>query len=290
VRGYLIVHQEAPKHPYRARIAGIVLIAAGGALLTMFVKSPVGTLAAWGFPQAWKGGPLLLGASFTAIIGFFLLIQRRFSLAAFMVSGILSAALTSGALAYVRSIRETVTVDSELRLPEADIQKFIAASRTFVTPEYLSAIARDAFAKGWLPDGIDFDAVMVTFGADARNKFKVTVTLTFEFSPYVQTEVTGARVLVRQYSDMVHDCIAKKVSGDQVVNYNEAGYLHDTLVDAQQKLILKKTAAANATEYNDVRVKAELDAARWLRDREPNADVRKVLEKMLNDVETAYKK
>jgi hypothetical protein len=282
LQGYLYVPREAPKLSQRARIAGVALIAAGGVLLAMFVKSPVGTLAAWGFPQAWKGGPLLLGASFCTIIGFFLLIQRRFSLAAFMVSGILSAALTSGALAYVRSIRETVSVDTDYKISEKNVQAFIGISRTAVTPEYLSAFAHDAFARGWLPSGIDFDAVTVAFGANASRKNDVLVTLRFEFSPYVHTEVTGARALVQQYSDFVHSRIARKFD----MAYLRGGdWLLGMLSEAAQRQILKSNRSPNVNEFNNARTRAELEAVRWLRDRETNPEVRTEIEKILQDVE-----
>src|SRR5579862_3671080 len=88
------------EHPLRARIAGVVLLTMGGGFAYLFTEHSNGTLARFGFPRAWAGAPILLGATFCGINGGFLLAQRRFSLGALMIAGISAAIVAAGAQAY----------------------------------------------------------------------------------------------------------------------------------------------------------------------------------------------
>ena len=110
-----------PKHPHphsgRARIAGAVLLALGGVCAYLFTEHSGGTLARFGFPRAWAGAPILLGAAFCGITGGFLLVQRRFSLAALMVAGIVAAVVAAGAQAYILSIHSIAIEEKSVLFP-----------------------------------------------------------------------------------------------------------------------------------------------------------------------------
>src|SRR5262245_55391277 len=108
----------APKRASRnARVVGALCTIAGFWLAVDFAKNPGGTLPL--MPNAWRGGPQLMGAGFLAICGTFLLVQNRFSLAAFAVAALVSGAFATGAQAYVTSIRtnylQTIHFDIELQ-------------------------------------------------------------------------------------------------------------------------------------------------------------------------------
>src|SRR5438132_9294297 len=111
-------------HPLRARIAGIALLALGGACAYLFTIYSNGTLARFGFPRAWAGAPILLGATFCGINGGFLLAQRRFSLGALMIAGIAAMVLASGTQAYILSNHAIVSLKSTVYIPKEKQQQF----------------------------------------------------------------------------------------------------------------------------------------------------------------------
>jgi len=257
-----------------------MLIAASAGLAAMFVSSPIGTLGKYGYPQAWKGGPLLLGTAFLSINGFFLLIQRRFSLAALLLAGFVSGALTAGGHAYVMSIRDRTTFEDYVPIQPGKAPDLIALVRKTVTPEYLKAVADDAYTKGWLPRGFDFDSVMMTYGLDPRNKNELIVTLTFEFSPYVNSDSSGAQLLVRSYSAFVHSVIASKLdpSPNNKVQVEQGYYFLISNLTNQQPV---GSTAFTASAFVDEQRKKENAALKWLYEREPNLDVKEYLKPLL---------
>ena len=274
---------------HKMRLLGLALLGIGGAFLYQFVKTPTGWIP--GFPNAWRGGPLILGASFFGISGGFLIFQRRFSLAALIVAGVVSAALTSATQGYVRSIREVSTMDTQMTLPAGKLTEFIARSRETVTPDRLRQFAEDEDRKGWLRSGVDFETAYVTFGTVLGNSDDVIVTVNMEVCPFVHPLAGNSRHDVQMYSDFLHRWNAMKLSKYEVHPETSASYLWyggvftavsannlslsqlvDALVDTGGMLRF-----ANKSNFYLTYQQSRLVALEWLRDREPDPELKNFL-------------
>jgi hypothetical protein len=271
------------------RLAGILLACVGGAFIYEFTQKPTGGIP--GFPQAWRGGPLLLGASFFGINGFYLILQKRFSLAALLVSGIVSAALTSVTHAYVRSIHETITSSTPVLFHGTKLPEFMAKSREMLPPEALRQFVEDARASGRLKSNLEFDRVFISFGSKKEDdEVKITVILNFEYCPYVHSIYDDSKLFAGYYSDFVHRFIKgmftnsplnpRSVADGKLPLANslepeacpELYSLVYRLVESDRKILLSKK------HFNwDVYNRKKRDALVWLRDREPNFDIKRFL-------------
>lgn len=274
----------------KSRVVGMLLVCIGGGFLYYFIQAPTGSLP--GFAQIWRGGPFLLGASFFSITGFFLILQKRFSLGAFFVAGFVSAALTTASHVFVRSIREVTTIDLVLNVAADDQKVFVARSRAQLTAERFRRFVEDADAHGWLRGGIDFEEVYVTFGTVPREKDKLVVTLNIETCPYVHPLPGYARHIVEQYSTFAHLWIAQSLDenietpdelGAALARETEKdGYEHalnllvSLLVDSGGRL------RVSTSTYSQSWIRERRQAVVWLRDQEPNAELKAYWSKMLD--------
>ena len=291
---------DPPKPRRWPRIAGIVLLAAGGACVYLFIQYPTGTLARFGFPKAWKGGPLVLGAAFCWINGCFLLFQRRFSLGAFVVSGVVAGALAAGALAYVSSIHERAVVVTQLAYSEGRLpgwERTVEPFRKLATADNLNALIDDACRDGWLP-GTDFYTVAPMAGIDS-NHVVLELTLTFDYSPYVHPERTGARGLVEQYCIFVHNWITDRQYGHNAKDtaralaglgsktwYRSTDYRLRQLLDALEEFRLGH-GSKQMTSRADLRLHPA--ALKFLRDREPDPELKAFFSDVLTEYERLQK-
>lgn len=275
------------------RLLGVLLLGISAAFMYQFVRTPTGGIP--GFPHAWRGGPLILGASFFGISGGFLLLQRRFSLAALIVGGVISAALTSAIHGYVRSIREVTPLSTFVNVPPDKLTEFIARSRELATPEHLRQFADDENRKGWLRSGVDFESAWITVGAVPGQKDTVDVTINIESCPYIHPVGGDARKDVLAYSAFLHRWILGRVTGErlrpgEIVTsaffpplfpysrpYLSAEFeiLLDALVDSSR--ILNSVRSSKRT-YNEVRNEGRHNALVWLAEREPDPELKKFFE------------
>ena len=281
---------------HKMRLLGVMMLGVCAACMYQFVKTPTGGIP--GYPQAWRGGPLILGASFFGISGGFLLIQRRFSLAALIVAGLISATLTSAIHAYVRSIREVATLNSFVNVPPEKLTEFIARSRELTTPERVRQFADDENRKGWLRSGVDFETAWITYGAVPGHKDSVDVTINIEFCPYIHPIAGDARKDLLAYSIFLHSWIIGKQTGRRIradeismgvffpppFSYsapylsNHFENLLDVLVDSTHVL-----NSIGNTNYYAVRDQARHEALVWLAGREPDPELKKFFEDALSE-------
>jgi len=114
---------ELRKREWSVRAAGVVLLAASGALAWMLIVDPLGTVP--GAERIWKGAPMILVAACLGCFGALVLILKRFSLGALIVSTVLGAAAASGAQAYVHTIQDTEQASlSHTRCPRRRSRRF----------------------------------------------------------------------------------------------------------------------------------------------------------------------
>lgn len=282
------------------RLAGVLLVCVGVAFIYAFVRKPTGGIP--GFPQAWRGGPLLLGASFFSINGFYLIVQKRFSLAALLVSGIVSAALTSGIHAYVRSIHETVTVRTTFALPSDKMTEFIAKSHAMLPPDALRQFVEDARASGRLQGNIGFDSVFFTFSSKNKETSDVgdiTVILNFEYCPYVHPVDDDSKRLAEDYSIFVHGYIEESTPGPlpdlQMValGFNKMPNKRPGLKITDDIRSIVYTLDKSTERMRPTRsglIPFDRDALVWLRDREQNAEIKGFLTNTLLEFDKLHAK
>ena len=271
------------------RLLGVVLVGVGIFFLQLFTSEPTGGIP--GFPHAWRGAPLILGACFFGINGFYLIFQRKFSLAALLVAGIASSAVASAAQAYVRNIRDVVPMDSCITLPEDKRPEFVARSKELVTPDSLRRFADEQYEKGW-SSGVDFESAYVTFGKVADTKENVVVTTNIEICPFIYPLARDSRECVLRYSNFIHLWIVAKIkrvkpdAKHEVSTFDwrvprssvelDLAILVDSLINSSQVLI-------NAANYRLTLQQSRHNTLAWLRDREPNTEIKQFLSEALTE-------
>jgi hypothetical protein len=272
-----------------ARASGAVFICAAAALFWIFLENPMGTLP--GYPQAWRGGPLILGTAFFAIYGTFLLVARRFSLAAFMVGGFASAILATAVHSYVYSIMDIANERSSFAIPHEKTKEFIEKSRALLSPARLNALAMDLYNEGYLTS-VDFDSVSVSYGAKTGQKDEVSTTMDFSYSPYIHPYSTGARSMLAGYVRMVNSWLANRLCSYDMdaarscalqlngLRYlDKAGHIDQDLIE-EMAYVRMATAGRQgaAAQLGQCR-----DALLWLRDHEPDPEFKSFLGEVLKE-------
>ncbi|MBI3832385.1 MAG: hypothetical protein HY291_22870 [Planctomycetes bacterium] len=301
--------ENLPPTPPKPRVrwfflGGLGMLAAGSALLYFFVADPSGTLP--GFPQVWKGGPLLLGACFLGVYGALLLLLKRFSLGAMLLAAVLSAALTGGVHAYVYSFRESETREDSFNLPPEKLKDFLERSRTSLTSTRVTAFVLDLYATGHLKQAIDYDELVIQFGGDRENEWRQFLRLTFSWSPYVHPMRSQARTWAQSYAELankwniirtlgvepnanrwvqkyiysVHELettgLTKPLSVQQVDAFTEA--MGDFLVDwvFMERLF--------SPPQRKTKEKMYVEGCSWLAEREPDPELKAFLEQVRDEI------
>jgi hypothetical protein len=283
------------------RLAGILLACVGGAFIYEFTQKPTGGIP--GFPQAWRGGPLLLGASFFGINGFYLILQKRFSLGALLVAGIVSAALTSVTHAYVRSIRATSAVRTTLDLPSEKLTEFIAKSHEMLPPDALRQFVEDARTSGRLQSNVGFDSAIISFRLmkavqecpDTDHKtVQITVSLNFEFCPYVDSAIDDSKRTAEEYSCFIHRYIQKSntippdprmvaLGFDRIPDLEITGDILSLLNSVGKSNQRRRPTSSGLMPF-------DRDGLVWLRDRERNAEIKRFLAETLLEYDKLHAK
>ncbi len=274
---------------HKMRLLGVMLVGVGIFFLHLFTSEPTGGIP--GFPHAWRGAPLILGACFFGINGFYLLFQRKFSLAALLVAGIASSAVASAAQAYVRSIRDVVPMDSYVYLPEKERPDFIARAKELVTPDTLRRFADEQYEKGW-STGVDFESVYVTYGKAPQNKDQIAVTTNLEVCPFIYPLARDSRVSVQNYSNFLHLWIVAKLTNvkpdaTHAVSTFDWGSSRNSaeleLVELVDSLVNSSRVLIGSANYKISVRKARHNTLAWLRDREPNTEIKQFLSEALTE-------
>lgn len=301
--------KDEPSAPPKPRVrwfflGGLGMVAAGAALLYFFVADPTGTLP--GFPQVWKGGPLLLGACFLGVYGALLLILKRFSLASMLLSIILSASLTGGVHAYVYSFRESETRKDSFYLPPKNLKALLERSRTSLTSTRVTAFVLDLYAAGHLKQAIDYDELEITYGADQENESEQLLILKFSWSPYVHPKRSQARMWAQSYAELANEwnvlramgvepkverCIPKSVyTVREILSWKsgfriEFSFANSLCIFADNWAFLQR----NSTQKKSTD-QLYLEGYTWLAEREPDAELKVFLEQVRDEIKRGREK
>ncbi len=293
------------------RVAGLLLLGAGGAMLWFFACDPTGSLP--GLPQYWKGGPLLLGAGFLSSCGVFLAVLKRFSLAALLVAAILSAALTAGVHSYVYSIREVeIRQGGHFGLNHTPLEDFQARSQLTITSERLKAFVQDLQALSLAGKGlsVDFECAQVSYRlANPKDEIFSDYRLIVEFTycPYVYPKRGAGREWAFQYALLVSEWnriwittsgratpskfklgLPKGFSYDSWESFRQN---YSSTFDRQLEALcsrLKSLQPKTGATKSSAKFENEelLRILQWLHDREPDPDLQEYLEDILKDMDS----
>ena len=155
----------APSLPAKPRsrffiVLGLALLALGAFLFWFYANDPTGTLP--GFPQVWKGGPMILCSTFLLIIGVLSLVLRRFSLGGLMLSAAAAGLFTAAIQTSVYSFREYETREKNIIILEDKILGDILSRNTRnLTSDRVLAFVGDAYSSGRWPTPPNFDEATV---------------------------------------------------------------------------------------------------------------------------------
>ncbi|MCZ7643784.1 MAG: hypothetical protein M5U26_00635 [Planctomycetota bacterium] len=266
---------RAPRR-WPLRLAALALLAVCATLTGLLMHSPLGALPF--APETWKGVPMTLGAAFCGLLGGFILLQRRFSLAA-LLAAIFSAALfATGTQAYVRNLHEVDTVVLDFLLPEAQTEEFVKLTRENLTEARLRGFLEDARAAGFLREPLPYDEVNLGVGRPEQGKGQQVI-VNWVYCPFVHKRVSPGRDLAMRYALLVSEYNSAKLN-----LHSASDELRYQGVWARVEPLVNQFDAAQT-----YRGFPPIDKYRWLIDREPDAELQKVLQDALDRELTGIK-
>jgi len=293
-----------PRRSRACLVAGLLLVAAGAGLVVWFMQDPLGAIP--GFPTYWRGVPAVLGIGFFLSVGGFLMLQRHFSLAAFLTGAVVSGVVTAGLQAYVHSFRETASMKDQLVLNGVSVRDFNAACREVITTDRLVHFALDSKKDMKASISLDFDEVLV-FVTPAKNKHEdagpeAELELQYRYSTFLHEGDGNGRRFASYYANFLAAWTREKMDDKKLdfaataegLDARYSGYLYRT-VYIRNPLINRLAALiwtislprknVNLGITNEIKI-SELD---WLASREPDPELKAFLANVAESLRVRWK-
>lgn len=260
------------RRDWALKAAGAALLAVSGGLAWMLILDPAGMVP--GLPGFWKGAPIILFAAFSGIYGGLILVLRRFSLASVLVAMLAAALCAFAAQAYVRTIQDSERLLLQFPVAAEKVPAFSASLTQSLTEARLRGLVSDLRGGGILEEPSAFEEVLISIGPGEAGA-GVELEARFVFCPFVHARQSPGRYLAMQYATLITDLKAEAATGPEAAKHSDeevrviCSYLH---------------------RRYDERFKTRADAARWLAQREPDAEVKSALERFAEREETSSAK
>ncbi len=196
-----------PRNRLLLFLVSITFIIAGIWLLKEFLEQPMGSIP--GMPGTWRGAPLLLGACFLTIYGALIVILRRFSLAAILATGILSAGFATGMQAYAKSIRHIATDSCWIDIENSDefSQKLHQSLSNANLASFADRLVQDKFVQF-----NEYDSISIRVSSAREGTL---VDIRYTYCPCVHTGRSELRGIVKAYVEFAAACKAGEIRQDQ---------------------------------------------------------------------------
>ncbi|MBI3832386.1 MAG: hypothetical protein HY291_22875 [Planctomycetes bacterium] len=283
---------------------GLVLLALGVFLFWSYASDPTGTLP--GFPQVWKGGPLILSSSFLIILGAFCCFLKRFSLGGLLLSAVAAGLFTAALQAYVYSFREYDT-DEENRivLENKALGEILARNTRNLTSDRVLAFMADAYSSSRWPKPPNFDEASVNLVPDhspylspfAPGTQYYKLEIRFRFSAYMHESAPPTRRLAASYASLLFEwnvlCALgqKPDAASEAQRFLNPGYQDDsrrTITNTLEYLcrdLAQDLATANTAMPHR---EAFIETMHWLAEREPDEELKKYISDFAGELETHW--
>lgn len=240
--------------------AGATLLGVCGALAWLLIGDPAGMMP--GMPGFWKGAPMILGAVFCGIYGALIMVLRRFSLSAVLVAMFAAGLSAFGAQSFVRTITDSELLALRIHVPDASKQAFAKDLGEAVTEARLKGLTGDLRAAGILEEPSAFDAALVTVGQDGDGD-ALELSARLIYCPFVHERRSTGRYLAMQYATLAAGVLAERTPG--------------AIFEGRTSETLRVLTSYLSRRYPE-HFAQPAAAAQWLAAREPDPEVKRVLE------------